>query len=186
MDLTTATKIALELVIELDDFCKRSAIAGSVRREKPDVHDIEIVCQPITSFAGMDTPLFTGALYSYLANPTGKLARATKIKGAYKYQQWALEEGINLDLFIVTPPAQWGVILAIRTGPAQLSQALVTQRSKGGLLPSWAHVKNGAVWYTKTGELIEMATEAEFFQFCGLPFVEPRLREEMAWTHSQQ
>ena len=39
---------------------------------------------------------------------------------------------LPLDLFAVTPPAQWGVIFTVRTGPGAFSTRLVTARRYGG------------------------------------------------------
>lgn len=46
LSLSTAKKIAIEAGNKLLPFCDRLNIAGSIRRGKQEVHDIEIVCQP--------------------------------------------------------------------------------------------------------------------------------------------
>jgi DNA polymerase/3'-5' exonuclease PolX len=85
-----------------------------------------------------------------------------------------LTEGINLDLFIVTRPAQWGVILAIRTGPADFSKWIVTPRKYGGALPSNCHVEGGRVLRQQIP--LEMPEERDFLDFLGLGWVEPKDR----------
>ena len=80
----------------------------------------------------------------------------------------------QLDLFIVQPPAQWGVQFLIRTGPAMFSKWMVTQRRKGGALPSFAHVRGGAVWNGET--LISMPEESDYFEFCELLWITPERR----------
>lgn len=96
------------------------------------------------------------------------------IKNGQRYKQVELTEGYNLDLFLVHPPAQWGVIMTIRTGPAEFSRKMVTQRNKGGLLPSFAKVIDGGVYVD--GKLIEMNEEADFFNFCDLKWIDPQNR----------
>lgn len=46
MELSNARVIANELVQTLAPFCDRIEIAGSLRRQKPQVHDIDIVALP--------------------------------------------------------------------------------------------------------------------------------------------
>ena len=169
-----AAQIAIQIHDELAPFCEKICIAGSVRRGKPEVHDIELVLKPKLNPA----PLIFQHDYhllDYLDHPLGYLACARKLKGQSKYQQWQLPE-IKLELYIVTPPAQYGVILALRTGPAELSQLLVTQRRKGGYLPSYARVQDGAVWVD--GEAVDMPDEVNFFEFCALPYLRPPERDE--------
>ena len=87
-------------------------------------------------------------------------------------------------MFLVLPPAQWGVIFAIRTGPAKFSQWLVTPRRHGGALPSYCRVRDGGVY--KAGAkvqgpgardgLILMPEEKDFFDLLGLDWIEPEAR----------
>jgi DNA polymerase/3'-5' exonuclease PolX len=93
----------------------------------------------------------------------------------------ALPEGINLDLFIVTPPAQWGVIFTIRTGPADFSHWLVTQRRKGGCMPSYATQRDGCVYVN--GKPLAMAEEMDYLNFLGLGWIEPQDRKPQ-WGHA--
>lgn len=174
MNYTPAKAIADHLVLNLRQYCTRIEIAGSVRRMKPDVHDIEIVCEPILQPVG---DLFgQPAGYHSMLNDRNILGRfGTILKGGEKYAQIALPEGINLDLFMVTPPALWGVILTIRTGPADFSKRCVTQRCKGGYLPSNCNVHDGNVWIGVNQEPIG-PEEIDFLNFLGLGWIEPENR----------
>ena len=92
--------------------------------------------------------------------------------------------------YLVTPPAQFGVDLMIRTGPGSttdnFSQWIVTPRSKGGALPDGYRVKHAAVWSVdqlnekgepKPTELpLQMPTEHSFFKFLGMDWINPRDR----------
>jgi hypothetical protein len=82
---------------------------------------------------------------------------------------------INLDLFIVLEPAQWGVIFTIRTGSADFSHNLVKSKSFGGYLPGDCKVHDGGVY--KQGELITMPEEKDFLEFVGLGWIEPEKRQ---------
>lgn len=176
MPLQQAQQLAEQLVHELRPYCERIEIAGSIRRQRPTVSDIEIVTVP--KFTPQHD-LF-GDIVSFrneLEYPLNRLAisGARFIKSGPRYKQIALPEGVNLDLFVVLPPAQWGVIFAIRTGPANFSKWIVTQRSWGGALPSVCSVKNGAVW--RSGEIVPMPEEIDLLQFLGLGWVEPENRQ---------
>lgn len=167
MELARAFEIANGLLRRLEPVCERVAIAGSVRRGKPEVKDIEIVAILWNTGA---TNLFGESVASDL--DVSVLGRP--VKAGPKYKQVLLPEGINLDLFIVTPPAQWGVIFAMRTGPAEFSKALVTSRRFGGYLPGWAKVDKGAVW--SHGEIIPTPEEQDFFNICEIPAIRPEYR----------
>lgn len=54
MEHQKAKAIADRLLAQIGPYCERIEIAGSVRRGKPDVHDIEIVAVPkITEMSDM-------------------------------------------------------------------------------------------------------------------------------------
>jgi len=162
MNILDATRLATAFIAKYctPDVCQRAVIAGSIRRGKAEPGDIEVVCQPVMGGMFGDTP--SPEFYARLDNdPPGK-----RIKGKTKYRQYDLGE-IVLDLFIVTPPAEWGVILTIRTGPAEFSHNIVTPRYQGGYLPGYAHVKDGSVWVGD--KIIPMPEERDFLEFLGLP-----------------
>ena len=50
-------------------------------------------------------------------------------------------EGFKLEVYLVHPPAQWGTLLAIRTGPWELGRHAVTLILAGG----W-RVGDGLFW----------------------------------------
>jgi DNA polymerase/3'-5' exonuclease PolX len=88
--------------------------------------------------------------------------------------------GIKLDLFIVQPPAQWGAILAIRTGPAHYSHWLVTQRKQGGAMPSYLRQRDGALW--DGDELVPTPTEASYFAALGIDTVPDPWDRHPSWS----
>ena len=177
MEYQQAFKIASELVELFTPYCERIAIAGSVRRQKPEVGDIEIVAIPrmvpeqIGMFTGLDFPDEPAPLVSALDDVLMGLGRF--IKNGQRYKQIVLNE-INLDLFLVLPPAQWGVLFVIRTGPADFSKWCVTPRKYSGALPSDCSVKDGAVYHN--GKIIPTPEEMDFLNFLGLGWIEPKDR----------
>lgn len=181
MERSKALDIAQSYLREFLPSCERIEIAGSIRRGKQDVHDIELVAipkpfsaadlfgQPIASLNALTAMIDIGFL-DMLPGRDYKV-----IKGGPKYKQLELPEGINLDLFIVTPPAQWGVLFAIRTGPADFSQWCVTPRRKGGCMPLCAEQKNGCVYVN--GAPIPMPDEIDYLNFLGLGWISPKDRK---------
>ena len=167
-----ALPIARQIKLLLEPFCQRIEIAGSVRRLKPDVGDIELCAIPqmVPGNNMFGDPISALAEFDY--DQMGHV-----IKGGQRYVQIALHQGINLDLFIVLPPASWGVIYTLRTGPADFSQKCVTQRKKGGLLPSFLRVKDGTVQDATTGEIIPTPEEEDFFKVLKLNWISPDKRQ---------
>jgi DNA polymerase/3'-5' exonuclease PolX len=181
--LQYAKDAASEILVPLMEVSRRISFAGSIRRKKSTVKDIEIVIEPKLSpdLLGEERFWFEhviGALQAWALCGTIEM-----VKGGDRYRQFIwFGSGPDtngcfpkVDLFIVHPPATWGVVLAIRTGPAQFSKKLVTQRNKGGLLPSFLRVENGRL-LNDEGTVIPTDTEADFFRRIGVAMFEPEDR----------
>jgi DNA polymerase/3'-5' exonuclease PolX len=165
---TKALKLAQAFIRDIRDKCERIEIAGSLRRHKPEVGDIEIVCIP-KIVQGRDLFGGPGAPQNLLEEYIGTYHL---LKNGPKFKQIALAS-INIDLFITTP-AQWGVIYTIRTGCAEFSHWLVTQRRNGGALPSNMRVNDGRIWIGDL--LLETPAERDVFDAVGLHWIEPEDR----------
>jgi DNA polymerase/3'-5' exonuclease PolX len=170
--LARAKVIAENIVKRLQPHCLRIEIAGSIRRGKPEVGDIEVVVEPFPT-----RDLFGEETYEpHSVDEIDWTDWGQLIKGGHKYKQVLLSEkmDIHLDLFIVTPPAQWGVQFLIRTGPAEYSHRFVTSKQFGGMMPSCFKVKDGAIW--KGDRLLETPEERDVYALIGAEFVEPNRR----------
>jgi len=196
MKLKQAQKIAAELVQQLAPHCERIQIAGSIRREKPEVKDIEIVAIP--------KPYEVGLFESGIATVVN---RWVKVKGELpcKYTQRVIPidlgfdfaqpdsrvsmsgtgvtlsgtgvtlsevEGIKLDLFFATP-ANWGLILAIRTGSAEYSHKVLA----AGWVRKGYHSVDGMLFHEKSKWERKVKDEWELFQLLGIAMPEPKDRE---------
>lgn len=167
--LATAEMLAKQIVEKLRPLCNRIEIAGSIRRQKPEIGDIEIVAIP------KFVPDMFGELSdNHELDMVNWRDWGTVIKSGHKYKQIELIEGINLDLFIVTPPAQWGVQFMLRTGSADFSHRFVTPKKYGGLLPSNYRVQDGAIW--SNNHIIQTPEEDDVFALLGIEFIEPENR----------
>lgn len=132
MKLQQAKQIAEALKTDLIPFCERIEISGSIRRKKPEPHDIELVCIP--KFAEVETGQATlfddnvaiteNLLFGYLALHYHVLKMGTK------YCQIATQE-MKVDIFTATF-RNWGYIFMLRTGPAEFSKFIITELKKNG------------------------------------------------------
>jgi DNA polymerase/3'-5' exonuclease PolX len=164
--LYEAQKIAARVVAELAPHCARIEVAGSVRRCKPEVGDIEIVCIPLRHPCGLfgdeweRDPGFVAKVNQW---------PAVRGKAEGKYTQRTLPEGIALDLFTATAD-NWGLIYAIRTGSADYSHRV--------LASGW--VRNGYVssggMITKGGVPVKVREEWDLFTLAGVKWVPPEAR----------
>lgn len=182
--LTEMRTAADRLVVELAPFCDRLEIAGSIRRQRREVSDIELVAIPKFGTARRlgellprtDVDLLDAHVRDLLLATDRWRPRLDKdgrpaLGDRYKR---LLVDGIPLDLFVVLPPASFAVLFLIRTGSADFTRAMVTQRRKGGHLPDDCQVRDGAVW--QRGEQVALADEAAWFRLCGMTFVPPEQR----------
>ncbi len=200
MELEQARELARQWIELLRPYSDRIEIAGSVRRCKVEVKDIEIVAAPKIekavreikaglSFPGLPVPVQTIDLpVEFTVNKLltalyANVLPGKKVKGGERYWQIAMSEGINLDLFMVLPPAQWGIIYTIRTGPADFSHWIVTSKRFGGALPSYARVSEGQLFQGE--ETVPMPEEIDFLNFLGLGWIEPGERQAQ-WRRNER
>lgn len=162
MNYFEAKAIADRIVNELRPHCDRIEIAGSIRRGKSEVKDIEIVAIP--------KPYQTGLFESGIATVVNKWQ---KVKGDLpcKYTQRILPDGIKLDLFFAEP-GNWGLIFAIRTGSAEYSHKVL---ANGWVKRGYKSV-DGYLFHEQNNKRYEVREEKDLFDRIGVPYVEPEFR----------
>ncbi len=161
MKLDQATAIAERIKAQLAPHCDRIEIAGSIRRRKSDVGDIEIVAIP----KPYDVGLFASGIAPIVS-------AWPKVRGELpcKYTQRTLPDGIALDLFFATAE-NWGLIYAIRTGSADYShRVLASGWSVRGFKSVEGVLHNGA------GKPVPTPEEEDVFRIAGVPWVPPEQR----------
>lgn len=159
-----AIVIANKTLQELAPYCERLEIAGSIRRKKPEVKDIEIVAIPKPYGDG----LFEDGLAA-IVNQWDKV-KGEMIYGKVKYTQRILPTGIKLDLFFAEP-GNWGLIYAIRTGSANYSHKVLAS----GWVKRGYKSKDG---YIHSGDRkIDTPEEEDLFKIANVEWVEPKYRE---------
>lgn len=184
LPLETAHRVADRLMRELSPACERIAIAGSIRRRKPEVRDIELVAVPrYEDRTGDDlwgtthsVNLLDERLQALAAAGTlgprvvevhradGTIEESKRDGRAYKALRY---QDMPVDLFIVHPgESDWGVIYTIRTGPADWSQRLVTDCQR-----YLRRVQGGKLY--RSGKHVPCPEEEDFFAAIGQRWIDP-------------
>ena len=156
-------------------FCDRVEVAGSIRRGKVEVGDIDIVAVP-------KAMILPGAGLFGAARVTADQAWNELIPLAFKKACFLVEasgkellrcfflNGCQVDIYRARPET-WGVILLVRTGSKEHNVKLCTiAQSKGMKLSASQGLLD------KSG-IVACRTEEGIFSALGLNFVEPKDRE---------
>jgi DNA polymerase/3'-5' exonuclease PolX len=180
--LSAALAVAAEIVRALEPACSRIVIAGSIRRQKPTVGDIEIVyvsktCRFATGLFGeyeiiqQVDPVINGMLR------TGEIQKRKNVRGS---EMWGEKNklarhtasGIAVDLF-ATSEECWANYLVCRTGGAETNTRIATEAQRRGL--KWNPYGPGFT-HLATGRTIQITTEADVFKTVGLNPISPEKR----------
>jgi len=185
-----ASKIATDLAEILRPGCERCEVVGSIRRGKISVGDIEILALPklyeVEEMGGL--PLYADEKKSEFVSALDDLLGSLELAGeidrlAVDHPGWGRRQkkfsfrGVTVDLYVCVPPAQYGILKALRTGPEAFSKRLVTCREASGgwgYLPAGLKVREGQLWDDEIS--VACPDEAEFFAAIGLSYVEPEDR----------
>jgi DNA polymerase/3'-5' exonuclease PolX len=158
---------AQEIYETLRPHCARIEIAGSIRRQRPDIGDLEMVCIPRQVPAG----LFSDELE---VDPDfcAVVRRWHKVKGepTGKYTQRVLPGGMTLDLFMANPD-NWGYQLILRTGSERFNRVkmLPALKARGYVMDE--------VYIWLDGQIVPASEETDLWAISKLPWMEPWARE---------
>ena len=163
MKLLEATQIAVELVEKLRPYCDRIEVAGSIRRGRREVKDIDIVAIP------NEDKILAGGFFNVqhlVASITGDQPHGGHAYMACSYRR------VSVDIYLAAPPS-WGTLLLIRTGSKQHNIKLATlAKSRGQRLHA-----SGQGLFDSYNRRIAGDTEEGIFKALGLPFIPPGERE---------
>lgn len=155
------------------DMFSRVEIAGSVRRGRPEVGDVEIVAQGTRNCRPEAVRTVLERLGICRREPNKRGAKAPWGERYYRGSaSIARDAELGVDLFVVLPPADFGVIYFIRTGSAQFSQAVVTRLHQWGL-----ESREGQVRFRDRDEILRCPEESLMFRYARLPWLPPERRE---------
>jgi DNA polymerase/3'-5' exonuclease PolX len=176
-----ARKVGEELVAELTPRCQQVRIAGSLRRGKPDVGDIEILYVPRSGQVHKPGELFAqpGSLADELTDrwvDAGVLIKRPNSNGSTTWgglNKLAIHAASHMpvDLFATTTE-RWFVSLVVRTGSAETNIRLAGNALRRG----WKLHAYGAIERADTGEQFFPTSEREVFELCGVQYLEPSAR----------
>lgn len=171
MTLPYAQKCAERIAGWLGPFTERIEIAGSIRRERPECGDIDLVCVPQVD-----------VLRDMLGQETERVNRcAAEIYRRAKADGWTIEKtgdqylvfnarGVQVDVWFTTPEC-FGTVWLCRTGSKEHNIALAKRA-----------LDLGGRWNAHHGVMLpgkhtRATTEADIYTALGLPFIAPAARE---------
>lgn len=140
MELFKAASIALSAVQSLNPYCNKVNVAGSIRREKSEVKDIEIVVIPNKiAITGIFGPTGDFDVCPKFCNAAMSLGKVVEGIPRGRHMKIDLPEGIRLDLFM-PEDYDWARQYAIRTGSAEYSYRTL---AKAWVKLGWVGTENG-------------------------------------------
>lgn len=181
--LQDAVPIAEKFVEYLTPHCHRIVVAGSIRRRKPFVKDIEILMVSKKGSQADPNDLFD----RQIARPAAaialdellKLGVITKRLSKIGNESWGPENklavhaksGIPIDFFLV-PERNWWNALVVRTGPAKSNKAIAS----AALARGWKWHAYGDGFDRGEHEKFVVKQERDAFDHVGLPYLPPEKR----------
>lgn len=164
MKLEEAGVLADKIVHCIEHLCDpdKIMVVGSVRRKRPEVHDIDIVLIPQTWWHTIIQHLKTHMLAS--------VVRFGRELATLKVPTGATSETVQVDIYNAHPET-WGVLLLIRTGSKEHNIKLCSRAKSMGIMLS---AKDGVI---KDGKVIASRSEEEIFKALNMDFVAPEERE---------
>lgn len=173
IELSEASAIADKVLRHIAPALDRGEVAGSIRRQKPIVGDVEIVA--ISTQRDQLLKLLEDVGQHIKPGVPGAVPWAPKATA--KYLRVRLNEGMNLDLFLATPN-NWGGLFMMRTG----SGADLDGNSFNGFVPGifsrWKKMSGGGrmtecMPTMPSGEQLWVPEEQDFFEILEMDFVPP-------------
>ena len=173
--------VAREIERLLGPYCQKIEVAGSLRRKRPEVGDVEILFIPAFEVEQLD--LFRSGPVDQAAKRIEELRRQgvlAKRVGKHGGTSWGpnnkfavyVPAEMPVDLFAATEDT-WACNLVCRTGGAQTNIDICEAARRKGY--KWNPTGRG---FSRLGGgpevLIE--TERQLFEFLGIPFPKPEAR----------
>lgn len=177
-ELQVAQQHAEQILQHILPAMHRMEIAGSIRRRKSIVGDIELVGIP----ADRNRMLILLSEVGQFIKPgvPGVVPWTPKLMS--KYVRMRLPSGMNLDLFLGTPQ-NWGGLFMMRTGSASGSDGNTFNGFVPRIFKRWKVLSGGgrmtdAMPTTPSGEQLHVPEESDFFHLLKMDFVPPELRAD--------
>jgi DNA polymerase/3'-5' exonuclease PolX len=172
-----ALAVAREMVKWLTPHCERIICAGSLRRRKLEVGDVEILFIPkrLPMRDGLfDIKWFEQTEIAFAAMFGGGLI--PKRRNSFGSETWGeknrlavhVGSGIPVDFFLACE-ANWFNYLVCRTGSAESNVRIASTAQARG----WKWNPFGTGFTDEEGNLVRVEAERDVFELLGLPYLEP-------------
>lgn len=174
MELSIAKEKAEAIVDAIQSSCIRAHVAGSIRRLKPEVKDIEIVAI-VKDYDELYAQL--GSFGRFIKPGVPDIIDWPPRKNA-KYIRMLIDESIKLDMFVATSE-NFGALFAMRTGSGVGPNG--TLGFIPGIFGAWKRKSGGGRMVncmptTPEKVSIPVPEEEDFFRLCGVEWVPPEMR----------
>lgn len=171
MNLPQARVLADKILAAAQPWCERIEVAGSVRRARPHVNDLDFVVL-----------LKPHQLMPFKARAS---AQATVVKSGDDIYIVRLKDGTQVDFYFARPPSadllapipgNWGTVLLCRTGSKEHNIYLAQQAKRLGF--QWEAMIGITLAVDMLGRtVLASETEDEMFKLLELDFIPPERRE---------
>ena len=151
MELEKAKAIADEVIKRLSPHCQRIEVAGSIRRRKATVNDIDLVLIPSDPW-----------------NLHHKIMGLGSVRMSGNKIKRVMFEGTQVDIYVACPET-WATLLLIRTGSAENNIRLCSLAKKRG----WRLAASGDGLFNENGERLAGDSEESIYQVLEIPYQEP-------------
>lgn len=168
LDLREVEPLTLKVLQVVEPFCDRVEVAGSFRRLRTVVNDLDIVVQ------SKPVSLCWVNMLKALRKEFKALTEKQGDKMATLYVPFACSKGqghVQVD-FYHAEAGNWGILLLVRTGSKEHNVKLCNLAIQKGL-----SLQYSVGLTNKKGQIVAGRTEEGVFQALGLPFVAPNERE---------
>ena len=165
MKLEEAGVLADKVIHCIEDLCERIQVVGSIRRKRPEVHDVDIVLIP------KPQPPFFAFTWDAVATKLQKQLNMKLIRKGRELMSLGFQDvDLPVDIYKARPET-WGTLLLIRTGSVDHNVMMCSRAQKMGMMLS---ASDGVI---KDGKVIASRTEEEIFKALEMDFVPPEKRE---------
>jgi DNA polymerase (family 10) len=175
MKLEDAQVLAAKVCSALAPLCEKIEVAGSIRRGKAEVGDIDLVVLP----KAVDLPgglcgivkVDPSTVWKNLI-PKALLKSGLQLEvSGQELHRFSFPSGVQVDVYRARPET-WGVILLVRTGSKEHNVKLCSLARYKGLMLS---ASQGVMDVER--RVLASISEEEIFAALGLAFVKPKDRE---------